>query len=72
MLSSDQNLERLVEVDEGVAVCTEAVEAEEEGVTGSSPEGAGDVATPSGGAEAGRGECGSESEAEDVGRGIVA
>jgi hypothetical protein len=62
---------------DGVAVWTDAVEAEEDGVTGSSPDGAGDVAPATeGGAavaeEDGRGEVGDESEAEEERRGDIA
>lgn len=61
---------------DGVAVCTEAVEVEEEGVTGRSPDGEGDIAGMWEGDSAapeagGRGDEGEVSEAEDDRRGAI-
>jgi hypothetical protein len=62
---------------DGVAVCTEAVEVEEDGVTGSSPDGEGDIAGiwegDSAAPEAGgRGDGGETTEVEDERRGAIA
>jgi hypothetical protein len=75
-LNRDQNLERFDDVIDGVAVCTEAVEVEEEGVTGKSPDGEGDIAGIWEGDSAapevgGRGDGGEVSDAEVDRRGAI-